>query len=95
MREVRRRGEVADGEEQLQGRRDDQGKGERTRLELLDGARLVAASSAPKESLDRKLGGPYNVVVGESFSLEIDYVKSTLFYMYFGGYLAVLIWKCV
>ncbi len=48
-----------------------------------------------QDAFERKLGGPFNVVVGESFSMEIDYVKNSLFYMYFGGYLAILVWKCV
>ncbi len=47
-----------------------------------------------QDAMDKKMGGPFNVIVGESFSIEMDYVKSTLFYMYFGGYLAILIWKC-
>ena len=45
--------------------------------------------------LDKKMNGPYNVVVGESFTMDIAHVRSSLLYMYFGGYLAVLVWKCV
>ena len=39
--------------------------------------------------------GPFNVIVGESFGMEIDYIQKTLFYMFFGGYMAILVWKCV
>jgi hypothetical protein len=41
------------------------------------------------------MDGPYNVVVGEAFSMDIDYVQSTLLYMLFGGYLGICVWKCV
>ena len=48
-----------------------------------------------QETIDKKLGGPFNVVVGEAFSLDIDYIQQTFFYMVFGGYLAIYIWKCI
>ena len=48
-----------------------------------------------QDSVDKKLGGPFNVVVGESFSLGIDYIQQQFFYMYFGGYLAIYVWKCI
>lgn len=41
------------------------------------------------------MSGPFNVVVGESFTMEIAHVRSSMLYMFFGGYLAVLVWKCV
>ena len=41
------------------------------------------------------MNGPFNVIVGESFSIEMDYVQKTLLYMYFGGYLAIVVWKCL
>ena len=45
--------------------------------------------------LDKKMNGPFNVIVGESFTMDITHVQSSLLYMYFGGYLAILVWKCV
>ena len=45
--------------------------------------------------LDKKMNGPFNVIVGESFTMDITHVRSSLLYMYFGGYLAILVWKCV
>jgi len=54
-----------------------------------------AAANMIKNTLDDKYDGPFNVIVGESFSLDVDYVQSTFFYMIFGGYLAIYIWKCV
>ena len=53
------------------------------------------AAAMIKEALDKKMNGPFNVVVGESFLMDVVHVEKTLFYMYFGGYLAVLVWKCV
>merc|ERR1740129_268054 len=44
-----------------------------------------AAANMIKNSLDDKYDGPFNVIVGESFSLDVDYVQSTFFYMIFGG----------
>ncbi len=41
------------------------------------------------------MNGPFNVVVGESFTMDIVHVQSTLLYMFFGGYLGILVWKCV
>ena len=41
------------------------------------------------------MDGPFNVVVGEAFTFDIDYVEQTLLYMIFGGYLSVCVWKCV
>ncbi|VVC96628.1 dynein axonemal light chain 4 [Leptidea sinapis] len=51
-------------------------------------ARLV------KESLDKKFGPAFHVVIGESYGFEITYESSTICYMYFGGNQAVCIWKC-
>ena len=48
-----------------------------------------------QETLDKKMDGPFNVVVGEAFTFDIDYVEQTLLYMIFGGYLSVCVWKCV
>ena len=59
---------------------------------------MINCSSSPpilQKTLDAKMNGPFNVIVGESFSFEMDYVQKTLLYMYFGGYLAILVWKCV
>ena len=48
-----------------------------------------------QETLDKKMDGPFNVVVGEAFTFDIDYVEQTLLYMIFGGYLSGCVWKCV
>ena len=48
-----------------------------------------------QEAMDKKLGGPFNVVVGEAFSLDVDYLNESFFYMIFGGYLGIFVWKCI
>ena len=43
--------------------------------------------------LDKKMNGPYNVVVGESFTMDIAHVRSSMLYMYFGGHLGITVWR--
>ena len=38
-----------------------------------------------QEALDKKMGGPFNVVVGESFSFDVTFTGTNFLYMYFGG----------
>ncbi len=47
-----------------------------------------------KETLDKKLGPAWHVVVGEGFGFEITHEVKNLFYMFFGGTQAILVWKC-
>ncbi|KAF7274636.1 dynein axonemal light chain 4 [Rhynchophorus ferrugineus] len=53
-----------------------------------------AAAKMIKEEMDKKFGPPFHVVVGEDFGFEISYECSNLLYMFFGGNLAICIWKC-
>ncbi|CAG9771434.1 unnamed protein product [Ceutorhynchus assimilis] len=53
-----------------------------------------AAARMIKTEMDKKLGPPFHVLVGESFGFEISYECSNLLYMFFGGNLAIVIWKC-
>ncbi|XP_056640111.1 dynein axonemal light chain 4 [Diorhabda carinulata] len=53
-----------------------------------------AAARMIKEEMDKKLGPPFHVVVGEGFGFEISYECSNLLYMFFAGNLAIVIWKC-
>ncbi|CAG9835684.1 unnamed protein product [Diabrotica balteata] len=53
-----------------------------------------AAAKMIKEEMDKKLGPPFHVVVGEGFGFEISYECSNLLYMFFAGTLAIVIWKC-
>eukprot|EP00043_Microstomoeca_roanoka_P007407 m.71383 g.71383 ORF g.71383 m.71383 type:complete len:108 (-) comp13816_c0_seq1:55-378(-) len=52
------------------------------------------AAKMLKQAMDKKFGAPWNVVIGEAFGFEITQQTSNLLYMYFGGNLAVLVWKC-
>ena len=37
---------------------------------------------------------PRHVVVGEGFGFEITHEVKHLLYMFFGGNLAIIVWKC-
>uniref|UniRef100_UPI00358F9E96 dynein axonemal light chain 4-like n=1 Tax=Myxine glutinosa TaxID=7769 RepID=UPI00358F9E96 len=52
------------------------------------------AAKMIKESMDKKFGSPWQVVVGEGFGFEITYDLKSIFYMFFGGSLAICVWKC-
>ena len=47
-----------------------------------------------QESLDRRFGTTWHVVVGEGFGFDISYEISRIFYMFFAGNLGVCAWKC-
>lgn len=44
--------------------------------------------------MDRRFGASWHVVVGEQFGFEITHEVSNLLYMFFGGNLAICVWKC-
>eukprot|EP00798_Chlamydomonas_sp_ICE-L_P025056 gene25056-10707_t len=46
-----------------------------------------------KETMDKKFGSPWHVVVGSGFSYEITYEVKNLLYIFVGGRTAVLLWK--
>ncbi|KAI8906732.1 dynein light chain type 1-domain-containing protein [Gorgonomyces haynaldii] len=52
-----------------------------------------AASKTIKESMDKRAGSSWHVVVGEGFGFEITHEMKNLLYMYFGGNLGILVWK--
>ena len=53
-----------------------------------------AAAKMIKESLDKKFGSSWHAVVGEGFGFELTHEVKNLLYMYFGGTVAVCVWKC-
>ena len=53
-----------------------------------------SAAKLIKESLDKRFGTSWHVVVGEGFGFEVSYELKNLMYMYFAGNLAVCAWKC-
>ncbi|XP_076755977.1 dynein axonemal light chain 4-like [Xylocopa sonorina] len=48
-----------------------------------------------KENLDKRFGGPFQVVVGESYGCSITYQIKALLYMYNAGNIAILVWRTV
>ena len=46
--------------------------------------------------MEEKYGGmgKWQVVIGESFGVDITYDTESLFYMYFVGTVACFVWKC-
>ncbi|KAF4097793.1 hypothetical protein G5714_021801 [Onychostoma macrolepis] len=53
-----------------------------------------SAAKMIKESMDKKFGSSWHVVIGEGFGFEITHEVKNLLYMFFGGGLAVCVWKC-
>ena len=47
-----------------------------------------------KETLDKKFGPAWHVVVGEGYGFEITHEVKNILYMFFGGSQAILLWKC-
>lgn len=47
-----------------------------------------------KETLDKKFGPAWHVVVGEGYGFEITHEVKNILYMFFGGAQAILLWKC-
>lgn len=55
---------------------------------------LQSAAKMIKETMDKKFGSSWHVVIGEGFGFEITHEVKNLLYLYFGGTLAVCVWKC-
>ena len=53
-----------------------------------------AAAKMIKENLDKKFGSSWHAVVGEGYGFELTHEVKNLLYMYFGGTVAVCVWKC-
>nr|VZI32965.1 unnamed protein product [Spirometra erinaceieuropaei] len=53
-----------------------------------------SAAQCLKDELDKKCGTTWHVVVGEGYGFEVTYELNSLLYMYFGGNLGILAWKC-
>lgn len=48
-----------------------------------------------KEMMDKKFGTYWHCIMGEGFGFEITYELKHLMYMYFGGYISVLVFKAL
>lgn len=47
-----------------------------------------------KDTMDKKFGPAWHVVVGMGFGFEITHEVKNLLYMFFGGNTAICLWKC-
>lgn len=55
---------------------------------------LQAAAKMVKEAMDKKFGASWHVVVGEGYGFEITHEVKNILYMFFGGTIAIIMWKC-
>ena len=53
------------------------------------------AAKMIKKILDHKYEPQWNVVVGEAFGFEVTHNVDSLLYLYFGGHIAICLWKCL
>lgn len=53
--------------------------------------RLIAQEI--KKNLDERLGATWHIVVGESFSFDVEFESDHLLYVFYGS-LGILAWKC-
>lgn len=60
---------------------------------LFCSSKQMAAKSI-KEAMDKKFGTFWHVIVGEGFGFEVSYETKNILYLYFGGNLAIVMWKC-
>lgn len=44
--------------------------------------------------MDKKFGSSWHAVVGEGYGFELTHEVKNLLYMFFGGTVAVCVWKC-
>ncbi|KAI2666501.1 Dynein axonemal light chain 4 [Labeo rohita] len=54
-----------------------------------------SAAKMIKESMDKKFGSSWHVVIGEGFGFEVSHEVRNLLYMFFGGSLAVVVGVCL
>lgn len=54
-----------------------------------------SAAMMIKDTLDKKFGAPFDVIVGEAYAYNITYQENSMMLAYTNGNLAVLIWRTV
>ncbi|XP_055373617.1 dynein axonemal light chain 4 [Condylostylus longicornis] len=52
------------------------------------------AAKVIKETMDKRFGTHWHVVVGEGYGFEVSYETKNILYLFFGGNLAIVAWKC-
>ncbi|CAG5115264.1 unnamed protein product [Candidula unifasciata] len=53
-----------------------------------------SAAKMIKDNMDKKFGASWHAVVGESYGFEVTHELKNLLYMFFGGNVAIILWKC-
>ena len=56
-------------------------------------ANFESAAKLVKETMDKKYGASWHCVIGEGFGFEITHELKRILYMFFGGNVAVLVFK--
>ena len=52
------------------------------------------AAKMIKDTMDKKFGPAWHAIVGMGFGFEITHDVKNLMYMFFGGNMAICLWKC-
>lgn len=52
------------------------------------------AARSVKEIMDKKFGSFWHCCVGEGFGFEVSFETRNILYLFFGGNLAIVLWKC-
>jgi dynein light chain 4 len=52
------------------------------------------ATKTIKDQMDKTFGPSWHCVIGEGLAFDITSQKNNLLFMYYAGYLSVLLWKC-
>merc|ERR1712055_462771 len=52
------------------------------------------AAKLIKDTMDKKFGASWHVIVGEGFGFELAHEVKNILYMFFGGNTGIIVWKC-
>ena len=52
------------------------------------------ATKTIKDQMDKNFGPSWHCAIGEGLAFDITSQKNNLLFMYYAGYLSVLLWKC-
>eukprot|EP00744_Colponema_vietnamica_P004786 GILI01007093.1.p1 GENE.GILI01007093.1~~GILI01007093.1.p1 ORF type:complete len:101 (-),score=22.14 GILI01007093.1:181-483(-) len=55
---------------------------------------IETAARAVKDSMDKKFGQYWHCIIGEGYSFEVTAQQKSLLFLYYGGNIAVLLYKC-
>ena len=52
------------------------------------------AAKMVKDAMDKKFGPAWHVIIGEGYGFEVTHEVKNMLYMFFGGNMGILLWKC-